>query len=300
MSKTSTTAILIGGGEIERRLSRALGQGTYAEKVALCVVEPGRALEYLETSVAPVEFSVILVDVGEVGPAFSKLIARVRLTAPGTPVIALGDAVDEPVSLAALQSGAHDLIDCADIDDAHLARSIWFAIERNRFQRQHSEELELAARKRELDDLHAMGGPPPLPVTHRSLGAAPLIERMPEEFDRLVIVYGEVLETLTGRNAADRDEALHRIADSLGSLGAGPRDAINLHKAVINARLESRSARETKAYVEEGRLLLLQLMGYLVSFYRSLSWGRAPTLRVSATGRRTAISPASSTETESQ
>ena len=63
------------------------------------------------------------------------------------------------------------------------------------------------------------------------------------------------------------------IADHLGALGAGPRDVVDLHKAAMASRLKDRSPRQNRAYVEEGRLLLVQLMGYLVSYYRRLSWG---------------------------
>ena len=41
-----------------------------------------------------------------------------------------------------------------------------------------------------------------------------------------------------------------------------------------------------RAAIEEARMLLLQLMGYLASFYRNLSWGAAASGRSSSSPRR--------------
>lgn len=74
-------------------------------------------------------------------------------------------------------------------------------------------------------------------------------------------------------------DELTGIADRLGVLNAGPRDVIDVHKMAIAQRLEGVSMGRARAAIEEARMLLLQLMGHLASFYRNLSWG------VSASGR---------------
>jgi len=78
----------------------------------------------------------------------------------------------------------------------------------------------------------------------------------------------------TGRDYDQLDAELDDIANRLGLFGAGPRDAVDLHKAAMIDRLEGELARKNRAYIEEGRLLLVQLMGHLVAHYRRLSWGR--------------------------
>ncbi|QLH39390.1 MAG: hypothetical protein HWD60_11135 [Defluviicoccus sp.] len=123
----------------------------------------------------------------------------------------------------------------------------------------------------------------PTPITERSLGTMSLMQRAPEQFGELVHRYGDLLDrSLMGRSnqeLARLIEDLSEISDCLGILGAGPRDTVDLHKAAMTTRLEVCSAHKTKGYVEEGRLLLLQLMGHLLSFYRRLSWGRGPAFR---------------------
>ena len=120
----------------------------------------------------------------------------------------------------------------------------------------------------------------------------PLPQRVPDDFDELIRRYGALLDrALVGRSGKDGDKLvadLNGIADNLGMLGAGPRDAVDLHKAAMSNRLEGQSARKNKAYVEEGRLLLVQLMGHLVSYYRRLSWGGGPAPRIRTTDHDTA------------
>ncbi len=82
-------------------------------------------------------------------------------------------------------------------------------------------------------------------------------------------------------------------ADRLGMLNAGPRDVIELHKAAIARKADGRATRRTIRLIEEGRLLILQLMGQLVSFYRALSWGLRVDARPRPMGYRDAKLPRS-------
>ncbi len=54
-----------------------------------------------------------------------------------------------------------------------------------------------------------------------------------------------------------------------------------------------------RAAIEEARMLLLQLMGYLASFYRNLSWGAAASGRSpSSSGRLLANAEATARKNE--
>jgi hypothetical protein len=71
-------------------------------------------------------------------------------------------------------------------------------------------------------------------------------------------------------------DALHQLAGRLGALRAGPRDVVELHTTVMRRRLATVTAEQAEAYGEEGRLLVLELMGHLVSYYRGYALGRSP------------------------
>ena len=54
---------------------------------------------------------------------------------------------------------------------------------------------------------------------------------------------------------------------------AGPRDVVELHTTALKRRLSSAGVEQAEAYTEEGRLLVLELMGNLVSYYRVYTLG---------------------------
>lgn len=138
----------------------------------------------------------------------------------------------------------------------------------------------------EIGRLGALSGPAPSPVTGRSFGMQSLRDKTPEEFESLLNAYDTLLDMLLERQARrlvdDYEARLLRFAERLGMINAGPRDVVAIHKAAIAAKIAREPAMKTKAYCEEGRLLILQVMGHLASFYRSLSWGKAPTARALA------------------
>jgi Response regulator containing a CheY-like receiver domain and a GGDEF domain len=267
------------------RLETALLSGNTGYSAVVRGVTADRACDHIAED-AP---ELLFVDLDSLGEESIKVIARVCGCAPGVPLIAISRSSEETLAIEALQAGAQDCLGATEVDGLQLPRAVRYAIERSRFQRLQEEANQQVSRDRELGGLNVLSGPTPLPITERSLGTVPLVQRAPQEFGELVRRYGDLLDrSLMGRSkreTASLMEDLNDIADRLGVLGAGPRDAVELHKAAMTARLEECSARKNKGYVEEGRLLLVQLMGHLVSFYRSLSWGRGPALRV-RTGTR--------------
>jgi DNA-binding NarL/FixJ family response regulator len=268
--------LLIGSNEGETaRIKRALLSGLGGEGIILAGTIDDARGDNVRDEVPDVLF----VDLDALGSAGIAAVAALRRQAPAVPLIAIGRNGTETQAIEALQAGAQDCLGAAETEGIPLIRAVRYAIERSRFQARLEDARDQDSRDREIGGLSALSGPPPLPVTERSLGSTSLTHRAPDEFDELVRSYGELLDRVllgrSAREAAALVDAVNSIADRLGMLGAGPRDAVDLHKAAITARLEGRSARKNKAYVEEGRLLLVQLMGHLVSFYRSLSWGPA-------------------------
>jgi hypothetical protein len=117
-------------------------------------------------------------------------------------------------------------------------------------------------------------------LTARSFGVMPLREALPSLFSELVNSYTALLEqameqrSYKVRHPISRD--LRIMAERLGFTHSGPRDVIDVHQAVIRAYLR-RGAKIAEAYYEESRILLLELMGYLVSYYRTYAVGTTVT-----------------------
>jgi hypothetical protein len=93
----------------------------------------------------------------------------------------------------------------------------------------------------------------------------------------LVAQYGHILDQRLEQRAykieTNTSDTLREIANQLGFLRAGPRDVVDVHTHAIRQRVRGASVMRMQAYVEEGRLLVLELMGYLVSYYRAYALG---------------------------
>lgn len=108
----------------------------------------------------------------------------------------------------------------------------------------------------------------------------PLREGHPEEYANLTAQCGQFLDLAIQqqkyRVEHDLSTELRKVGDRLGSLGAGPRDVIDLYGDALKARSAGVVAARARAYLDEGRLLVLELMGHLVSYYRDHSSGASP------------------------
>ncbi|HWG42965.1 MAG TPA: hypothetical protein VN688_09280 [Gemmataceae bacterium] len=128
----------------------------------------------------------------------------------------------------------------------------------------------------------AIGGsakpPPDPPPPSRDL----LRVRAPDIFQTLATAYSKLLELAVHQRDYASEDALstevRELGMRLGRLQAGARDAIELHSRALEVKLASAPAMLARLYVEEGRLLILELMGHLLSYYRQecLQAGRSP------------------------
>jgi CheY-like chemotaxis protein len=132
------------------------------------------------------------------------------------------------------------------------------------------------APEHELTLLESLAGAP-TPITAQRFGVLPMRDSMPAEFTRLVRLYTDVLNRALDQRAYKIDhktsQALHELADELGALSAGPRDVIDLHVMALKDRLAHANREQASALTEEARLLVLELMGDVVTYYRSYTLG---------------------------
>jgi CheY-like chemotaxis protein len=139
----------------------------------------------------------------------------------------------------------------------------------------------LDQQKRELDSLERLSSSPRASVAAELYGAPPLRKALPESFEKLVQLYGDLLDLALQQRAYRVEhnipEWLHAIVDQLGFLKAGPRDVVDIHRTALKRKAAGANLLKAQAYVEEGRMRLVELMGYLVSYYRNQSLGTNPT-----------------------
>jgi DNA-binding response OmpR family regulator len=126
---------------------------------------------------------------------------------------------------------------------------------------------------REIESLERFPRLPHAAVAAQSLGLTPLRESLPDLFDELVQHYGDLLDQALEQRVYKVNyqlaESLRALGDQLGFIKAGPRDVVQIHHAALLIKAANVTVSKARAYIEEGRMLILELMGNLVSYYRN-------------------------------
>jgi hypothetical protein len=102
-----------------------------------------------------------------------------------------------------------------------------------------------------------------------------LKEADPEAFCASMAGYEELLD-LSLERASYRDvpsgplnEGIRDLAGRLGRAGAGPRDVVELHGLALRRKCTGVAGARARIYVDEGRYLIVELLGRLAGYYRA-------------------------------
>ena len=219
------------------------------------------------------KFDVILLDLDLPDSQGLDTLIKLREAVANTPIIVEMDGQSEGTVVESFQLGADGYLQIKSIDSNLLIHEIRLGIERQKYRskiNQQQQEISQAQEFADLDSLIKSSGE--TSVTARLFGAYPLQESLPDVFDELVETYSELLELSLEQRIYKVDynisEQLRSLGEKLGFLKASPRDTIEIHTKVLKQKSKGVSVAKAQAYVVEGRLMILELMGYLASFYR--------------------------------
>jgi PAS domain-containing protein len=141
---------------------------------------------------------------------------------------------------------------------------------------------QIKTREREIRGLLELAHATSTTITASVFGILPLRKSSPHVFDELLRQYENSIEHAIEQRAYrvehDISAELRALAERLGFLRAGPRDVIEIHSNALQSKSKDTTPLKVQAYTEEGRLLVLELMGYLVSYYRNHSLGISKSL----------------------
>jgi len=149
--------------------------------------------------------------------------------------------------------------------------------ERKRVEQMEAEAQASKARveqlEQELRSLERLSVPPGTGATAETFGLKPFRQASPDTFNQVVQHYGDLMDLALEQQAYkvehDISGKLRTIAEELGSLKAGPRDVVEIHSSALRKKTSQASHTKVQAYAEEGRMMVLQLMGHLASYYRT-------------------------------
>ncbi|GIX48607.1 MAG: hypothetical protein KatS3mg131_2818 [Candidatus Tectimicrobiota bacterium] len=194
------------------------------------------------------------------------------------PIVVLSALPDEHLALQAVQAGAQDYLVKGQTEAPLLERALRYAIERHRLARALEQARQRQQQEQELRSLDRLSHTAPAAVTAHLFGDAPLRQTAPEVFQAWVARYGSLLDMALEQRAYKVDHRLsahlRTLAEELGFMHAGPRDVIDVHTQALHPKLRDVLPEKAQAYLEEGRMLVLELMGHLVAVYRVYALGR--------------------------
>ncbi|MEM8914571.1 MAG: response regulator [Pseudomonadota bacterium] len=208
-----------------------------------------------------------------------KSIEKLREVAPNLPIIVLTGELDETVISPAFVAGADDYLVKGTISGEILSRAIRYSIERKKLSRALDNAHQAARREREWLALEEMAKPSPSSATASSYGEQSVEIIRPDVWDLLVLEYASLIESSVHdrafRDSNDHSSRIRSAAHRLGSLRAEPRDVVKIHVEAIKRAGRGANPKARVVITEEARLLLIEVMGNLASYYRTYM-GPAP------------------------
>lgn len=213
-------------------------------------------------------FDVVLLDMGLPDSQGLETVEKICAEAPTVPVVVLTGLDDEVMGVNSVRAGAQDYLTKGQMDSRMVVRAIGYSIERHRLLA----EIERHQHQLEVRSLERMSQQPSHQAVARQ-GIRELKSASPEAYEELVSRYGGVLDMVfdvqPNKEAPNVSEELSNIGNQLGALDVDPGDVVAIHSEAFKRRLSDSGSQKGQSYMRESRLLVIELMGKLVSYYRS-------------------------------
>ena len=207
-------------------------------------------------------FDVILLDLMLPDSRSMNGLEELQAATESATIIVQTALEDEVVAVKALEMGACGYLPKVASDRNLLLYAIRSAIDR---QKQSINAEPLQQHLQELDDLENL-----IANSSESKQDNSLFQKMPDIFGELEARYRQLLDRFVEQKIYQVEYELvveiNVLIEQLGYLQATPRDLVELDTAVLKQK-QSVNRKGAKAFIIEGRYLLLELMGKLAAYY---------------------------------
>ncbi len=237
----------------QKQVAELLSQSTTTTFDLEVTAKLGPALERISAG----RLDVVLLDVNLPDSRGLNTVRAALSRSVGVPVVVLTGGDDMELALDAMRVGAQDYVPKGALEGGLLQRVLVHAVERQRLlndlSRRFAAWTTVVRSLRTLDSNEA------------------LQKTAPETFRELVAIYAGMLErSAHGLQAGEAHRAtVSELARRMAASRAGVSDLLDVHLAALGRRAEMEShGGRTR---EQEQLLILELMGNLVSGYRSMA-----------------------------
>ncbi len=237
------------------------------------------------------DFDLVLLDLGLPDSERQETLKRLRAVDDAVATVIISGGLDTAEELASLRDGAQEVVgkdpEVVDRLPVLMRRAVarqQRLTEVERRERRLREETEASLRW--LSDLRDATST----ASERALGITSPLDSIPDARESLTEAYCDLLD-LVVRRAMYRDEPhtgprVRAFAEQLAELRAGPREVAEIHTLALRQREERTTDPMPELMRSEGRLLLVEVMGYLVTAYRTQALGGRGTTWLSGSPSR--------------
>ncbi|MCP5419506.1 MAG: response regulator [Gammaproteobacteria bacterium] len=211
-----------------------------------------QTLSYLET--AP--FDILLLDLNLPDSQGLETFRRLKESSHEAAVVVLTGLADNTLAVEAIRHGAQDYLIKDHLDSNLLVRSLCYAVERQRLQAELERVRQMQYQRQEMLSLEELSK------------ASPEQQESVQELlrDYTVLVQRHVRATRLQESRPA--EHVRAMAQRLTRLHARARDVVQLHLRMLENTGSWAKAAEERAFANDARLVLLELMGNLIDIYQ--------------------------------
>lgn len=232
-------------------------------------LKAARSLAELKAVIQSFNPQVVLLDLSLPDGTKETTLAKARAISDSVAIIIFTGIDDEEFAMSCIKRGAQDYMVKADISPVVLSRTIHLAMARLEMQKETERNIQRMAEELQWVR-HAIA--PLSPIAARAVDVRPLSEAAPGDYEELASEYAELLEMAVDERAFQVDHEVRqkraRLATRLGALGADANDIVNIHLRFIEDRSPQFKPQAKLAYINEGRVMMLGILGDLVGYYR--------------------------------
>ncbi|HEY9758138.1 MAG TPA: response regulator [Oculatellaceae cyanobacterium] len=261
MGEEKLKILVVEDDSVDRELIRRTLDGTSLTVSVEEIETAGKALEELKKTT----YDIVLLDYRLPD---NNALAVLKSLKNGTtvPIIILTGNVEKKSALEAIREGAQDFLAKDQLSSETLERSIRYSIERSQLLAELQISREREQRERELRAFQES-------VTEFDTAPPPAMKESTFSFDQFVDEYSEILskamEEMAFKTTHQVPGRLRILAEQLGELHAGPKDVIDIHSSAVRQLSKKMTKVKERALNDEGRVMLVHLMGYLSLYYRN-------------------------------
>jgi len=232
------------------------------------------------------KFDIALMDIGLPDSEGVNTLRKFKQHDNDLPVVILTGLDDEAFGIKLVQMGAQDYLVKGHLNAQIFQRTLRFAIERQVLLNIIGSKHQQAMLDGEISSLDEIESFKIQSTTGRLLGQTTLDESIPDIFNELVLHYTDIIE----KNIESKlykvnhplSASIKKIADQLGYLRASPRDVIAIHTKVMGKITREFSAKKKAFHYTQSRIVLIEALGNLVSYYRNYALGSFGSVDINA------------------